>query len=44
MNIVLPILFFAVGIGLYAPRMTLRLWGAMVLWIVLVIGFYYVKH
>lgn len=44
MNIVLPILFAAVAVGLYAPRITPRVWGALVLWIALVIGFYYVKH
>lgn len=44
MNIVLPILFAAVVVGLYVPRVTFRVWCALALWIVLVITFYYVKH
>ncbi len=43
MSIVLPIVFFAVGLGLFVRRMTPGLWGLMTLWIVLVIAFNYVK-
>ncbi len=43
MSIVLPIVFFAVGLGLYVRRMTPALWGLMTLWIALVIAFNYVK-
>jgi hypothetical protein len=44
MSIVLPIVFFAVGLGLFARRMTPRLWALMIAWIVIVIAYNYVKH
>lgn len=43
MSIVLPIMFFAVCLGLYAPRMTLRLWLLMAGWILLVLLYSYFK-
>ncbi len=44
MNIVLPIIFVAVGMGLWVRRMTPTHWGALALWIALVIAYTYVKH
>lgn len=44
MSIVLPIVFFAVGLGLYVKRMTPRLWALMACWIALVIAYNYFKH
>jgi hypothetical protein len=43
MSIVLPIMFFAVGLGLFVPRMTFRLWLLVAGWIVLVILYNYFK-
>ena len=43
MTIVLPILFFVVAVGLYAPRMTFRVWCVVALWIAMVIAFNYLK-
>jgi hypothetical protein len=37
-NIVLPIVFFVVGVGLFAKRITPRVWWAIAAWIALVIG------
>ena len=42
-SIVLPIVFFAVGMGLSVRRMTPRLWALLVAWIALVIAYNYVK-
>jgi hypothetical protein len=44
MSIVLPILVFAVGMGLFVRRMTGIAWCATVLWILGVIAFYYFTH
>lgn len=44
MSIVLPIIFFAVVLGLFVKRMTPRLWALLTLWIVLVIAYNYFKH
>ncbi len=44
MSIVLPIVFFAVGLGLFVRRMAPFHWGLMTLWIALVIAFNYVKY
>jgi hypothetical protein len=44
MNIVLPILFFVLGTGLFVARMTPRVWCAMGLWITLVIAYHYLKQ
>ena len=44
MNIVLPIVFFAVLLGLFSRRITPAHWGALLLWISLVTAYYYVKH
>jgi len=38
MNIVLPIVFFVVGIGLFARRLTAGVWWAIAAWIALVIA------
>ena len=44
MNIILPILFFAACLGLFARRITAGHWWTMACVIMLVIGYYYVKH
>lgn len=44
MTIVLPIVFFAVGLGLSVRRMLPWHWGLLTLWIVLVLAYNYVKH
>ena len=44
MNIVLPIVFFAVVLGLFVKRMTPGVWALLTLWIVLVIAFNYFRH
>lgn len=44
MNIVLPIVFFAVIMGLSVKRMTPRLWLLMIAWIILVVAYRYIKH
>jgi len=43
MSIVIPILFFAVFLGLYVPRMTRGLWLLMAGWILLVLTYNYFK-
>jgi general stress protein CsbA len=43
MNIVLPIVFFAVVMGLFVRRMTAGHWVGMAIWIMLVIGRAYLK-
>ena len=43
MNLVLPIVFFAIGIGLLAKRMGPREWGVLGLWIAIVIARYWIK-
>jgi hypothetical protein len=43
MSIVLPIVFFAVGLGLFANKMSARLWALLAVWIVLVIAVAYLK-
>lgn len=43
MTIVLPILFFAVVLGLFARRVTPRHWAALAGWIVLVVAYNYWK-
>ncbi len=44
MTIVLPILFMAVAVGLFVPRVTPRVWFGLVLWICLVIAVNYFKN
>ncbi|WP_301002416.1 hypothetical protein [Capsulimonas corticalis] len=44
MTIVLPILFFALFIGLTAQKITSRHWLVMIVWICAVLGWYYVKN
>jgi hypothetical protein len=43
MSIVLPIVFFAVGLGLFVTKMTARLWALLTVWIGLVITVAYLK-
>jgi len=44
MTIVLPIVFFAACIGLFARRITPTHWAALALWIALVIAYHFLKH
>ncbi|MEO7716590.1 MAG: hypothetical protein ABIY70_10325 [Capsulimonas sp.] len=44
MNIVLPIIFFAVFLGLTTDKITPRHWLAMIVWICAVVGWYYIRH
>ena len=44
MNIVLPILFFVVGVGLFVRRMTPAVWCVIGSWIALVIAYNYFKN
>jgi len=44
MTIILPILLFAVGVGLFVKQMTPRVWFVMIIWIMLVIAWNYFKH
>ena len=44
MNIVLPIIFFAVCLGLFVRRMTLAHWAILASWIALVIAYNYFKR
>ncbi|MBV9852388.1 MAG: hypothetical protein JO250_22210 [Armatimonadetes bacterium] len=43
MNIVLPIVFAAVLVGLFARRVTIGHWVGLAAWIVLVIAYNFVK-
>ena len=43
MSIVLPILFFAVGLGLFVRRMTPVVWGALAFWIMLILLYNFLK-
>lgn len=43
MNIILPILFFAACLGLFARRITTTHWWTMGVWIMLVIVYQYFK-
>ena len=43
MSIVLPIVFLAVGVGLFAHRITPRVWALLTVWIMLVIALNYFK-
>jgi len=43
-TIILPIIFFAACLGLFAKRITASHWAAMALVIALVIGYHFVKH
>ncbi len=44
MTIILPILFFAACLGLFARRITAAHWTAMAFVIALVIAYHFVKH
>ncbi len=44
MTIILPILFFATCLGLFAKRITAAHWSAMALVICLVIAYHFLKH
>lgn len=44
MNIVVPIVLFAVALGLFVKRMTPRLWALMICWILFITVHYYLKH
>ena len=44
MNIILPILFFAAFLGLFARRITAAHWTAMGCVIALIIAYQFVKH
>lgn len=44
MSIVLPIVFFAVALGLSVRRIAPLHWGVMTVWIALVIAYNYAKH
>lgn len=44
MTIVLPIVFAAACLGLFAKRVTPTHWAALVFWIALVIGYHLLKH
>jgi hypothetical protein len=43
MSIVIPILFFAVFLGLFVPRMTFRWWLLLAGWILLILAYNYFK-
>ena len=43
MNIVLPIVFASVILGLWVKRMTTAHWVGLAAWIILVIGYNFVK-
>ena len=43
MNIVLPIVFFSVVMGLWVRRMTALHWAGLVLWIMLVIAYSFLR-
>ena len=43
MSIVLPILFFALAIGLVVKKVTPRVWFVLICWICLVIAFNLVR-
>lgn len=43
MSIVLPIVFFAVVMGLFVPRMTPKHWVGLAVWIMLVVAHAYIK-
>ena len=43
-NILLPIVFAAVAVGLTVRRMTPAVWGGLLLWVALVVAFNFVKH
>ena len=44
MNLILPIVFFALGLGLLVRRVETRHWWIMGAWIVLVVAYHYIKH
>lgn len=44
MNLILPILFAAVGVGLFARRVTPLHWAGLTLWIALVIAYQFFKR
>ena len=43
MNIILPILFFAVVMGLFVRQMTAKHWVGLAAWIMLVVAHAYLK-
>lgn len=43
MSIVIPIMFFAVGVGLFVPRMTRGWWILIGVWITLILIYNYFK-
>ncbi len=44
MTIVLPIVFFAACLGLFARRITATHWAILAFWIALVIAYQFLKH
>ncbi len=44
MTIILPIIFFAACVGLFAKRITASHWAVMALMIALVIGYHFLKR
>ena len=44
MTIIVPILFFAACLGLFAKRITSAHWGVMAFFISLVIAYHFFKH
>ena len=43
-NILLPIVFAAVAVGLTVRRMTPAVWGGLLLWVALVVAFNFIKN
>ncbi len=44
MTLILPIMFAAIGIGLFARRVTLLHWVGLAGWTLLIIAYHYFKH
>ncbi len=44
MTLILPILFAAIGIGLFARRVTAAHWVGLMAWTALIVAYHYFKH
>ena len=44
MNLILPIMFAAIGVGLFARRVTPAHWVGLTAWTALVIAYHFFRH
>ncbi len=43
MTLILPIMFAAIGVGLFARRVTSLHWAGLVAWTMLIVAYHYLK-